>query len=94
MHGAGQVHTGTGSHLHVRVVVHNVAGLVEEDRLEGIGLFSGRARKVVSSIPRGSIGGSIGDRGIRRHRDGGSRVHRQRNGGSRIRRQRGGSGAS
>ena len=94
VHGAGQVHAGAGSHLHVRVVVHNVAGLVVEDRLERIGLFSGCARKVVSSIPRGSIGGSIGDRGIRRHRDGGSRVHRQRNGGSRIRRQRGGSRAS
>ena len=94
VHGAGQVHAGTGSHLQVWVVVHNVAGLVVEDRLGRIGLFSDCGRKVASSIPRGSIGGSASDRGIRRHRDGGSRIHRQRNGGSRIHRQRGGSGAS
>ena len=94
VHGAGQVHAGAGSHLQVWIVVHDVAGLVVEDRLERIGLFNGCGRKVASSIPRRSIGGSVIDRRIRRHRDGSSRIHRQRDGGSRILRQRGGPGAS
>lgn len=94
VHGAGQVPAGAGSHLQVWIVVHDVAGLVVEDRLERIGLFNGCGRKVASSIPRRSIGGSVIDRRIRRHRDGSSRIHRQRDGGSRILRQRGGPGAS
>ena len=89
VHGAGQVHAGTGSHLHVRVIVHNVASLVVEDRLGAFGLFCSRSRMIVGDAPCGDISRSSDRRG-RRHRDGGAGIRRQRDRACGVHRQRNG----